>query len=309
MYRFYMPEGCPDLQETIVLLKDQFQKFSESDPLKELCSLLRVDTRSIRQVYNGRLQADGHVIETQTMKPLQALEEHRKALYPLLSELGFFHINTPLKQGSHRILILGGSLNAGFKRVRFVAGSLSETAVSIDGLTCFRPINPTERKTAKDVSAADTEFGALQDAFIRVFGLSQENEKERFEGDRNLNRISCIRSFHSPGKDCVFRIFAAPSSQPESRRADTGDTLAFYLENAELSPEDSLLAITHNRYCNRQFLQLAFHLIKARRPFNLDVIGCMKDDEIVTESTYDPFQYLQDLISILDWIDRFNSQF
>ncbi|MBR0342290.1 MAG: hypothetical protein IJH64_08610 [Oscillospiraceae bacterium] len=66
------------------------------------------------------------------------------------------------------------------------------------------------------------------------------------------------------------------------------------------------MAITDNRYCNRQFLQLAGLLLSGCPvPVGLDVVGCRDDRDIVTLDEYDPFQYLQDLISILDWIERF----
>jgi len=34
-------------------------------------------------------------------------------------------------------------------------------------------------------------------------------------------------------------------------------------------------------------------------------VGCIPDERVVTVERYDPFQYLQDLIGILDRIERF----
>ena len=42
---------------------------------------------------------------------------------------------------------------------------------------------------------------------------------------------------------CECRILAAPSSEPELRRADTGDTLSFYLQHTDLQPGERLLAV------------------------------------------------------------------
>ena len=105
----------------------------------------------------------------------------------------------------------------------------------------------------------------------------------------------------------MIHVFAAPSSEPSIRRADTGDTLKFYMENAGIQDGESLLAITSNRYCNRQFLQLAYQIIKENRRVGLDVIGNYSDEELGVLKGYDPYQYIQDVISIIDWIKRFRS--
>ena len=68
---------------------------------------------------------------------------------------------------------------------------------------------------------------------------------------------------------------------------------------------ESLLAVTSNRYCNRQFIQTAYQLIKNGCDADFDIIGCHPDDEIETESEYDPLQYIQDLIGVIDWAGKF----
>ena len=46
-------------------------------------------------------------------------------------------------------------------------------------------------------------------------------------------------------------------------------------------------------------------LSQFERGTHLDVVGCIPDERVVTVERYDPFQYLQDLIGILDRIERF----
>ena len=335
MFRFYMPQ-VSDPAEQIRLLNSQFDAFTNSDALKELFSLLHTDADSFRVDYNARRTADG-VRETQVISPSEHLEPLRYQLYPLLAELGFFHINKPLQPAADHILILGGSLNACHLRAKAGVRFITERTISIDALTCFRPINPIERAKSAFTSASDTEFGVMTEAFCNSYDLDASSARDEFAGDRNLNRISCIRTLSAvgadarsgaqsvgPSEDRAYRIFAAPSTQPDIRRADTGDTLLYYLQKTSPSPEtssedpfddpfnDSLLAVTHNRYCNRQFLQLAWHLLQYCRERHyaapsIDVVGLFTDDTIPTADTYDPYQLLQDLIGILDWIDRFRS--
>ena len=315
MFRFIMPEKTMSPKERSFLLKTQMNQFLKQEALADLFSLLHTSRERIGNDYNGRVGANGHVRETQVMEPSGTLKPLQKQLYPLFAELGFFHINTPLAAEHSRLLILGGAMNVCFTRTQFAVQWLTPSTRSVDGLSCYRPINPKEREKSVVCSSYETEFGVLADAFSSTFQLSAGGYQDYFEGDRNLNRISCIREYTDQKNGCTFRVYAAPSTQPELRRADTGDTLSFYLEESGIQAKpdagycdyqpETLLVITSNRYCNRQFLQLSYYLLEKNLPLDLDVIGCIPDREVVTAETYDPFQYLQDLISILDWIGRF----
>ena len=287
------------------LLKEQMGAFLRSEALAEVFELLSTDRDGIARDYGGRARDGGRVLETQVIEPAENLEPLRERLYPLFDELGFLRINRPLAERHSRVLVLAGAFNACFTNTIAAAGWKDPSTVSVDGLSCYRPINPKERASSAFASSSDTEFGVVADAFSGVFGLAENGFRDVFAGDRNLNRISCIREFAAQPGDCLYRVYAAPSSEPQLRRADTADSLEFYAENAGVSPGESLLAVTSNRYCNRQFLQLAHCVVKNDLPVNLDVAGCFSDERVTSVERYDPFQYLQDLIGILDWIGRF----
>ncbi|MBR0342291.1 MAG: hypothetical protein IJH64_08615 [Oscillospiraceae bacterium] len=189
MFRFIMPDPQLGIRGQTEKLLLQFRHFLDSEQLKEIYELLKVDQESFRHVYNGRKAFDGRIIETQAMKPLESLEEVRYDLYPLLDELGFFGINQPVMPGKNRMLILAGSLSACYRRVRCVYDCFREDALTIDGLTCFRPINPIERKNSPLFSGCDTEFGAMSDAFAEIFKLSLTDIEDYFQSDRNLNSV------------------------------------------------------------------------------------------------------------------------
>lgn len=287
------------------LLKEQMEAFLRSDALAEMLDLLNTDRDGIGCDYNGRAGKDGRVLETQVIEPVEALEPLREKLYPLIDELGFLRINTPLAERHSRVLVLAGAFNACFTNTIAAAEWKDPSTLSVDGLSCYRPINPKERATSTFASSSDTEFGVTADAFSNVFGLAEGGFRDVFTSDRNLNGISCIREFAAQPDGCLYRVHAAPSSEPGLRRADTADTFGFYVENAGVSPGESLLAVTSNRYCNRQFLQLAHYVVKNDLPVDLDVVGCFTDERVMSLERYDPFQYVQDLIGILDWIGRF----
>ena len=302
MFRFLMPDASLPVREQVLQLREQCNAFLYCEPLHEIFRLLRVDAVSFRKIYNGREQPDGRILESQKLSRKDNLEAFRSELYPLLRELGFLDINRPLKNDYTRILILGGSLNACFTRTVCAKGHLRPSVRAVDALSCYRPLNPIERSASAFITAADTEFGAVADAFVTVFGLDAASAEDDFQGDRNLNGISCVRTYPARSEP-VFRVFAAPSRQKELRRADTGDSLLFYLDRVHSETSDSFLVTTDNRYCNRQLLQMACRMLHQGRSANLDLIGCTPDECIVTPEKYDPFQFLQDLISLLDWIN------
>ena len=305
MFRFVMPDHALPAATRKQLLKEQMGAFLRSDALAEVFDLLGTDRDRIGRDYNGRAGKDGQVLETQVIEPVKTLEPLREKLYPLLDELGFLHINRPLAERHSRVLVLAGALNACFTNTIAAAEWKDPSTVSVDGLSCYRPINPKERASSIFTSQSDTEFGVTADAFSHVFGLAEGGFRDVFTSDRNLNGISCIREFAIQPDSCLYRVYAAPSSEPGLRRADTADSLEFYVENAGISPGESLLAVTSNRYCNRQFLQLAHYVVNNDLPLDLDVAGCFPDEQVASMERYDPFQYLQDLIGILDWIGRF----
>ncbi|MBQ3426431.1 MAG: hypothetical protein IJH37_04725 [Clostridia bacterium] len=309
MFRFEMPDNTLEYSLRLKIIRDQIGEFMSLRALSDIFSLLEVDRDTIGEVYNGRMKNDGRVHEIQALVPKCELEDIRYALYPLFMELGFFDINKPLRTDFSHILVLGGSLNANFDRTHASVEWITETTRFVEGLSCYRPINPIERRDSVFQSAYDTEFGVMSDAFASVFALSSSDWKDDFVGDRNLNRSSCIRSFNTAPGGRAYRVFAAPSTQVELRRADTGDSLLFFLDHTELCPDDSLLAVTNNMFCNRQFLQLAYCLMKRRSPVNFDIVGCLPEDRISTRDNYDPFRYIQELIALLSWIERFHDDF
>ena len=305
MFRFTMPSPELSLSDRATAIRLQLNRFVESDALSELLTLINADRKTLKDKYNGRRGSGGHIIETQVIGSLDSLEALRYELYPLFRELGFIDINEPVSNNYNRIIILGGSFNVCRRRTEYAPGIINSQTVSVDGLSCYRLINPTERKNSVYVSAAETEFGVMAESFADIFGL--DDFEDDFESDRNLNSISCIRRFSGDAKSCSYNVYAAPSSEPHLRRADTGDTFRFYLDRSDISTDDSLLILTGNRYCNRQFIQLAYQLMVMRSSVSFDIMGTFPKNEITTSEEYDPFQYIQDLIGILDWIDRFNS--
>jgi|GEM_PF-911973 len=314
MIRFIMPEAALPLEEKKTLLQEQFDTFLQADALEDILSVIDIDRGHLAEKYDGRHMASGSIIESQDMAEMSELENIRERLFPLFKELGSFDIGDTCRGDHNRLVIYGGALGACFDRTNYSVRFLTERTVSIDALTCYRPINPVERDRTESVSDADTEAGAMTEALEKVYGLSGGTWEDSFSGDRNLNAIACRRIYR--GGTCgtasredagapVYRVFSAPSLEPELRRADTGDCIDYYIQQASVEDGDSILAVTNRRFCNRQFIQTAYQLIKNDQRIDFDIVGCHRRGIAPTADTYDPLQYLQDLIGTLDWIKRF----
>ena len=308
MIRFTMPSSSLCREEQIADLKSQFNDFMNSDALSDICRLLGTDAYSIAEKYNPR-KASKRIMEVQYAHTYSSLESLRYDLYPLFRELGFIDINEPASRGYTRIVVLGGSLNACFLRAYAAADYLTEDVISADAISCYRPISPVERSSSSFESVFDTEFGVMSDAMVSAFGLDGVNYTDDFVSDRNLNGISCIRSFDESASGCMHSIFGAPSLEPGIRRADTFDSLNFYLKKQALTDSERLLFVTNNVYCNRQFLQLASEFISSDEILDFDIIGCSKGDKITSADTYNVPLYVSELTGIIDWIKRFTGKF
>ncbi len=306
MIRFVMPENTNDAALKAEAVLSQLESFLHSKALQDLFEILDTDIDTIDRTYNRRASSDGSIVELQELKSSASLDEKKEQLYPLFKELGFFDINRPVNNRHSRIIVLGGSLNACNERTEYAKKWINENTGYVDGLACYRPIGSAERSKVPSC-LCDTEFGAMTESFMREFNLERHGFTEEFKSDRNLNSISCIRDW-GRSDNRKYRIFAAPSSEPHKRRADTGDTLEFYYEHEkQMDAGDSVLFITNNRHCNRQFLQLAYCMIKGDHPGTIDIIGCYPDDRVISVDEYDPLLYLQDLIGIIDWMKAWNS--
>ena len=124
-----------------------------------------------------------------------------------------------------------------------------------------------------------------------------------FKSDRNINKVSNIRTIiGSDGK--YYRIFASPSSK-KSERPSTYDTYVHLLKNIDQKENHRLLALTNNRYCNTQCLQMAQAIFQSgkRSDIDGDVIGISDDSHLTKVKDYSPTGYSNDLIGLVEWIE------
>lgn len=296
-------------EELISYINDIFDAFINSEALNEIFRILDTDINNLSDGYNARIRKNKTVIEPQLMSENRKLEKYRYELFPLFKELNLYNKNKTGLEDYTRIIVLAGTLDACNVRTGCAKKFVNSTTKRIDGLSCYRPINPIEREQTEYHCECDTEFGALSDAFVNCFGLGKTDYKDSFTTDRNINSITCIREFNDTYKGANVHIYACPSLQPDIRRADTGDCLLYYINNNTFDNSDKLLFMSQRRYCIRQFIQILFYMLKTEYMLPFDIVGNVSDDNLPTEDTYNLRYDLQELIAIIDWINRFRDEY
>ena len=183
MFRFTVPDGKTGGEQQKKEIQAQLEEFIRHEALGEIFSILGTDRERILSEYDFRKHSDGKVLELQELErseenvaELQKRAnanipaEMKKQLYERFWELGMMDINRPLRKDYDRIVVLGGSYEAVWDRTAAAAKWRTDSVRFIDGLSCYRPINPTERGTSKkQYSSAETEFGVMSDAVETVF--------------------------------------------------------------------------------------------------------------------------------------------
>jgi hypothetical protein len=160
-------------------------------------------------------------------------------------DLGLAGREVPSRRRYDTVILTGGMVRAGIVKPRFVAELLA------GGLECdhilflggFRPFSPEEVTLAHALGVlADDEFGAMLSGLERTFGPLGDPEVVEGLGDTP----------HSSWRHLTWRrqgmprlsVLAAPSSDPEHRRANSADTYRFWVTERRDAAERSVLQVT-----------------------------------------------------------------
>jgi hypothetical protein len=142
------------------------------------------------------------------------------------------------------ILMTGGMVRAGIVKPRFVRELIDSgiTADNIVFLGAFRPFGGDEGETAEALGVpGSNEFDAMSHGMERAFGPLGRPELTGFGGAEEHAGWRCIR-WMTDG--VTLSVIAAPSSDPEHRRANTADTYRFWAEHHRNGAESCLVVTT-----------------------------------------------------------------
>ncbi|MGC5021849.1 hypothetical protein [Micromonospora sp. DT47] len=218
--------------------------------------------------------------------------------------LGLVHPTPPTRPGYAHLVVLGGLVHACLRRVAYAA-HLLRTGQAVTGevavLGSFRPLSDIERRTLADAGmpTCGTEVDVLHAAVRKVLDVTAPAEEDGHDAGHPHHSWSS-RTYHPPGLPPV-RVLAAPSSEPERRRAHTADTQRFWAEHVRLSPGDPVLLVTAPIYVPFQHCD-ALRTLTLPYGCGVETVGvdpALPDLVRLPEPTLTPGRYLQEIRSAL----------
>ncbi|HEY2763912.1 MAG TPA: hypothetical protein VGJ13_07840 [Pseudonocardiaceae bacterium] len=173
------------------------------------------------------------------------------------------------------VLILGGLIRACLSRPAHAADLLTAGTITADNVTALgghRPFtgNEFDQAAAAGLPELTEEYEALDQGMRIAFDLGHPTH---IDGEQSTLLGGTWGVRHYRTDDGTIRVAAAPSSDPENRRADTPDTYAFFAERlAPLQPQQRLLMITTQIYVPPQHLA-ALTMLTIPYGVEVDTIG------------------------------------
>ncbi|WP_433281983.1 hypothetical protein [Micromonospora sp. CA-244673] len=202
------------------------------------------------------------------------------------------------------LLVLGGLAHACLRRTAYAA-HLARSGAGVAGevavLGSFRPLSPVELRLLADagVHGCATEVDAL-DAGVRLaFGVDAPVE-EIGEAADHPHRAWSSRTYRPAGLPPV-RVLAAPSGEPDRRRAHTADTQRFWAGHVRLRVGDPVLVVTAPIYVPFQHCD-ALRTLAVPFGCGIDTVGvdpALAAPVPVPEPTLTPGRYLQEIRSAI----------
>ncbi|MFG3302634.1 hypothetical protein [Micromonospora chersina] len=216
--------------------------------------------------------------------------------------LGLVRAVPPTLPRYAHLLVLGGLAHACLRRTAYAA-HLARTVAGVDGevavLGSFRALSPVESRMLADlgVRGCATEVDAL-DAGVRVaFGVDAPSE-EIGESADHPHRAWSSRNYRPAGLPPV-RVLAAPSGEPDRRRAHTADTQRFWAGHVRLREGDPVLMVTAPIYVPFQHCD-ALRTLAVPFGCGIDTVGvdpALATPVRVPEPTLTAGRYLQEVRS------------
>ena len=238
-----------------------------------------------------------------TIEENQLSEKQKNLTLDAAKKLGLIGCSVPSQKEYDYIFVLGGARMSCLFRMQYAKEICAQYGVSpkaIVGLAGMREVMESER-SATDTYAPDakTEFDLMKSALKKVFGSLKITEKQEHIF-KNSNESWAIQRY---SYDIPVILLAAPSSEPEKRRANTADTFAFFREQLNAGKGKSILLVTSQIYVPYQQLE-AIRILGLPYRHSLETIGFLNEWSAGLQGLQKPENYLQEIRSVLQAMGR-----
>lgn len=234
----------------------------------------------------------------------------KKCVFAAISDLGLVDNYTARDNVYDYVWVLGGAKLSCLLRSRLAHNIIQNKLVeckTVVFLASMRPIGDAEREATNTYAPnAETEFDLFVAAAQSEFGVSTEYSEKRFDDEYNENSSWIIRTYEA--LECKIIIIAAPSSDPQKRRANSADTYNFFVNKYHVAEGQSILLCTSQIYVPYQHLE-AVRTIAVPYKVELDTIGFPVEWGGDLQGMNEPSNYLQEIRSTIQSIGRFLNEY
>jgi hypothetical protein len=199
-------------------------------------------------------------------------------------------------------LILGGMIGACMTRPAWAA-ELVRTGVRFDDITAlggFRKISGDEPGLAAEAGLGDVtdEFHAMEAGLRRAFAVAGDPVVDGRYDPMDPNSSWAVHRFRVD--DLPLSVVAAPSTEPQTRRANTADSYAWWATNiASLAAGHRILLVTSTIYVPFQHAD-AVRMLAAIYGCAVETVGVPDQWAAVTpRQQFSAANYLQELRSAI----------
>ncbi len=185
-------------------------------------------------------------------------DPHAELTYRAAEELGLLNPTPPSKNEYDYMLILGGLATGVEPRVKYAAQLVEDglkIRIQIAGLGSYRPLHqkelPISHKYAPDGRYEIDHLVAMMAAF---FADQRESPDLRTE---EPGTTATTWEMNGPDLEASVAAYAAASSQPNKRSANTADTYELFVKSTAPEDRSKALLITSAIYAPYQHLDAA----------------------------------------------------
>ena len=233
-------------------------------------------------------------------------EEQKSLALTAALELGLRNNTIPTINNFDYVWVLGGAKLSCLLRSRLAVDAIKgmeRAPRAVVLLASMRPIGDAEREATNTYAPeAETEFDLFVAAAQQEFDINKDFTEERHDDSENANNSWIVRKYSAREYDVY--IIAAPSSDPQKRRANSADTYEFFFNRFQAPEGSSILLSTSQIYVPYQHLE-AVRTIAIPHKIYLDTIGFPAEWGGDLQGMNEPSNYLQEIRSTIQAIDRF----
>lgn len=237
----------------------------------------------------------------------QISEEQQKAVFDGINMLGLKNVSIPRYDFYDYILVLGGARMACLYRTKYareLISKMEQAPQAVVLLSGMRPVSDTERNmTDLYAPTALTEFDLINAGAEQSFELSGEYEEIKYMNP-NMNKSWAIRTYLNLEYEFQLQSLCGPSSNPESRRANSADTFAFFAERQRMKSGSRVLMVTSQIYVPYQQME-AIRCLAIPNNIYVETVGFPIEWNVNRQGMMRAVNYLQEIRSTIQAINRY----